>query len=108
PKPLEPDVAEHVAAAVLYGTPNIRAMNFLGEPPVVIGPQYEPKTLKVCAPEDFVCSDGLNFAAHTSHGYDGLIEKGVDFAASRLGLEPTAPPDQWDPLPAQPAPLETP
>lgn len=108
PKPLGPDVAEHVAAAVLYGTPNIRAMNFLGEPPVVIGPQYEPKTLKVCAPEDFVCSDGLNFAAHTSYGYDGLIEQGVDFAASRLGSEPTAPPDQWDPLPAQPAPAPAP
>ncbi len=105
PKPLQPEVADKVAAVVLYGTPNIRAMNFLGEPPVVIGQQYQDKTLKVCAPEDFVCSDGLNFAAHTSYGYDGLINQGVDFAAGRLGLGPSpnpAPPGQWDHPPANP------
>lgn len=99
PKPLQPEVAEKVAAVVLYGTPHIRAMNFLGEPPVVIGQQYQGKTLKVCAPEDFVCSDGMNFAVHTSAGYDGLINQGVDFAADHLGLQPapsTVPPDQWD------------
>jgi hypothetical protein len=107
PKPLQPDIAEHVAAVVLYGTPNVRAMNFLGEPPVIIGPEYEAKTLKVCAPEDFVCSDGLNFAAHTSYGYNGLITQGVDFAAARLGLQPAAPaapPAPWDQLPAPAAP----
>lgn len=50
PKPLAPDVASHVAAVVLFGTPNERAMNFIGEPPVVIGRQYRAKTLKLCAP----------------------------------------------------------
>lgn len=50
PKPLQPDIAEHVAAVVLYGTPNLRAMNFLGEPPVIIGPEYEAKTLKGVRP----------------------------------------------------------
>jgi cutinase len=105
PKPLQAEVADHVAAVVLYGTPNLRAMNFLGEPPIVIGPQYEAKTVKVCAPEDAICSDGLNFAAHTSSAYDGLIDQGVDFAAGRLGLNPApnAPPaDQWDQPPPTP------
>ncbi|OMC31195.1 cutinase [Mycobacterium sp. GA-1841] len=105
PKPLAPEVADKVAAVVLYGTPNIRAMNFLGEPPVVIGQQYVDKTLKVCAPEDFVCSDGLNFAAHTSSGYDSLVNQGVDFAAGRLGLAPPAgpaAPGSWDQPPANP------
>ncbi|BBY43788.1 cutinase family protein [Mycolicibacterium celeriflavum] len=106
PKPLQPEVADHVAAVVLFGMPNVRAMNFLGEPPVVIGPLYEAKTIKVCAPEDAVCSDGLNFAAHTSYAYDGMIEKGVAFAADRLGPSPgqglpppggdAPPPGDWD------------
>jgi cutinase len=85
PKPLEPQVADHVAAVVLFGMPNVRAMNFLGEPPVVIGPTYQDKTIKVCAPEDPVCSDGLNFAAHDTYAGDGaMIGKGATFAASRL------------------------
>ena len=79
PKPLAPDVASHVSSVVLFGMPNVRAMNFLGEPPVVIGPLYQDKTVKVCAIEDPVCSDGMNFAAHdTSHVCDdaGLVWKG--------------------------------
>ncbi|OIN78695.1 cutinase family protein [Mycobacterium malmoense] len=86
PKPMEPDVADHVSSVVLFGTPNLRAMNFLGEPPVVIGPLYQGKTIKVCAPEDPVCSDGVNFAAHDAYADDGaMIDKGVAFAAGRLG-----------------------
>jgi hypothetical protein len=79
--------------------PNGRAMNFLGQPPVVIGPAYLAKTIKVCAPEDPVCSDGMNFAAHDMYVQDGsIIDKGADFAASRLG--------GGSPAPA-PAPLPT-
>jgi hypothetical protein len=86
PKPLNPDVANHVSSVVLFGTPNVRAMNFLGEPPLAIGPLYQAKTIKVCAPEDPVCSDGLNFSAHDTYAGDGaMIEKGVDFALGHLG-----------------------
>jgi cutinase len=91
PKPLAPSVANHVAAVVLYGMPNVRAMNFLGEPPVTIGPTYQSKTIKVCVPEDPVCSDGLNFAAHDSYASDtAMVDQGVNFAAARLGA-PGAP-----------------
>ena len=88
PKPLSPDVANHVAAVVLFGTPNVRAMNFLGQPQVVIGPLYQAKTIQVCATEDPVCSEGMNFAAHDTYAAnDGdVINTGVDFAANRLGL----------------------
>ncbi|MBW0018130.1 MAG: cutinase family protein [Mycobacterium sp.] len=86
PKPLSPDIANHVAAVVLYGMPNVRAMNFLGEPPVVIGPTYAAKTVKVCVPEDPVCSDGLNFAAHDTYADDAsFVDQGAAFAAGRLG-----------------------
>jgi cutinase len=85
PNPLDPEVASHVSSVVLFGMPNIRAMNFLGQPPVVIGPLYENKTLKVCVAEDPVCSDGLNFAAHNAYAADvSMVDQGVDFAAGRL------------------------
>lgn len=85
PKPLDPEIAEHVAAVVLFGLPNVRAMNFLGEPPVVIGPLYEAKTSTLCAVEDPVCSDGLNFAVHNPTSYNGdLSSKGATFAANLL------------------------
>jgi cutinase len=99
PKPLSPDLANHVAAVVLFGTPNVRAMNVLGQPQLVIGPLYQAKTIQVCATEDPVCSEGMNFAAHDTYANDGdVINKGVDFAASRLGAGgapvPAAPPRQ--------------
>lgn len=86
PKPLEPDVADHVAAVVLFAMPNERAMNFLKEPTIAIGPLYQAKTLQVCAPEDAVCSDGMSFAAHDSYAGDDatMVQQGADFAAQRL------------------------
>ena len=84
PKPLQPDVADHVAAVVLFGTPNARAMSFLNEPPLTIGPLYAGKTLELCATNDPVCSDGLEFAAHDSYADGGLIERGAAYAAGRL------------------------
>ncbi|MDD4865885.1 MAG: cutinase family protein [Mycobacterium sp.] len=89
PKPLSPDVASHVSSVVLFGLPNARAMNFLGEPPVVIGPQYEAKTVKVCVQDDPVCSDGLNFSAHNTYVDNAsMIDQGAEFAASRLNGTP--------------------
>ncbi len=94
PRPLDPAVAEHVSAVVLFGTPNARAMEFLGQPQVAIGPLYQAKTLKVCAPEDPVCSQGMNFAAHNSYADDqASIDQGAAFAAARVG---------GGPAPAQP------
>ena len=92
PKPLSPDVANHVSSVVLFGMPNVRAMNFLNQPQVSIGPMYQGKTIKVCAPEDPICSDGMNFAAHDAYADDGaMIDKGAAFAASRLGQGPVGP-----------------
>jgi cutinase len=89
PRPLDPALASHIAALVLFGTPNVRAMNFLGQPQLVIGPLYQAKTIQVCAVEDPICSDGMNFSAHNSYVDDGsVIAQGVDFAASRLQSGP--------------------
>ena len=84
PKPLRPEVADNVAAVVLFGKPNVRAMNLAGMPRVVIGPLYEAKTIQLCIENDPVCSDGLDFAAHDQYIENGTIDRGADFAASRL------------------------
>jgi cutinase len=112
PKPLPPEVADHVAAVVLFGMPNVRAMNFLGEPPVAIGPAYQAKSIQLCAPEDPVCSEGLNFAAHDTYADDGtIVDQGAAFAASRLGPGPARnapPPAPGPPAPAAPPPAGAP
>ena len=84
PKPLQPQVADNVAAVVLFGKPNARAMNFLGEPQVVIGPLYQEKTIALCVQNDPICSDGLEFAAHDRYVENGTIDQGAAFAAERL------------------------
>ncbi|GJF13142.1 cutinase [Mycolicibacterium cyprinidarum] len=84
PKPLQPEVADNVAAVVLFGKPNARAMNLLGEPQVVIGPLYQEKTIQLCVANDPICSDGLEFAAHDRYIQNGTIDQGAAFAADRL------------------------
>ncbi|HWF26839.1 MAG TPA: cutinase family protein [Mycobacterium sp.] len=86
PKPLDPEVANHVSSVVLFSLPSDKAMNFFGEPPVVIGPLYQGKTIKLCAAEDPICADGMNFAAHDTYSTNGpIIDQGAAFAADRLG-----------------------
>jgi cutinase len=84
PKPMPPDVAGHVAAVTLFGTPSNQFMDMVGAPPIVIGPLYQPKTVELCANDDPVCSTGGDWAAHNSYATDGMVEQGANFAASHL------------------------
>ena len=86
PKPMDPEVANHISSVVLFSVPNERSMNFFGEPPVVIGPLYQAKTIQVCAPGDPICAEGMNFAAHDTYASNvAVIDQGAAFAADRLG-----------------------
>ncbi|MEB3981135.1 cutinase family protein [Mycobacterium sp. 663a-19] len=110
PKPLDPEVANHISSVVLFALPSDKAMNFFGEPPVVIGPLYQAKTIKVCAPGDPICSDGMNFAAHDTYSTNvAMIDTGATFAAGRvvsdLAAPPTAVPGAPTVLPGPPAAL---
>jgi hypothetical protein len=44
------DTATTVLTFQHFGMLNVRTMNYLGEPPIVIGPLYQAKTIKVCIP----------------------------------------------------------
>ena len=84
PQPMPPEVADHVAAVVLFAKPNDRAMGFLRQPPIVIGPLYEPKTVEFCVEGDIVCSDGLDRTLHEPDSYHEMVDQGAGYAADRL------------------------
>jgi cutinase len=84
PKPMPPDVANHVAAVALFGTPSNGFMNQFGAPPIIIGPLYVPKTTELCAAGDPVCSDGGDWGAHNTYADNGMVDQAAAFAASHL------------------------
>lgn len=84
--PMAPEIADHVAAVVLFGAPSTRFLDAIGAPPIAIGSLYADKTLRQCIPDDPVCtSDGGNLFAHSQYGANGLIDEAAAFAADRLG-----------------------
>jgi cutinase len=86
--PMPPAVASHVAAVVLFGTPDSWVLNLADQsaPPISIGPLYTGKTLQLCATGDPVCfPGGLDRSAHSSYKDNGMADQAADFAAHRLG-----------------------
>jgi cutinase len=92
--PMPPAVAPHVAAVVLFGTPDSWFMNLVARsaPPITIGQLYTAKTLQLCATGDPVCfPGGLDRSAHSSYKDNGMADQAADFAARQLsGLAPAA------------------
>lgn len=84
PKPMPPQVANHVGAVTMFGTPSDQFMERYGAPVIVIGPLYRPKTIELCAQGDSVCGDGSNPAAHMSYTVNGMVNQAADFAVGHL------------------------
>ncbi|OBB85335.1 cutinase [Mycobacterium colombiense] len=86
PPPMPPDIAKHVAAVALFGTPSGQFLQKYNAPPLTIGPLYQPKTLELCAQGDPVCGNGddSGFAAHTSYPVNGMTSQAANFASSHL------------------------
>jgi cutinase len=85
--PIAPAVASHVAAVVLFGTPDDWFLNLVdqGAPPLTIGSAYSAKTLQLCAPGDPVCfPGGLDRSAHSSYLDNGMADQAADFAVNAL------------------------
>lgn len=87
PAPLPGDLANHVAAVVLFGKPAGENLVKYGAPPAGVGLQYPEKALDLCAPGDSVCTGtplvGPN-DAHSSYPWNGMVGQGAAFAVSRL------------------------
>jgi hypothetical protein len=117
PNPMPPDVADHVAAVALFGTPNDRFMHAIGQPDVTVGPMYAAKTIDLCVPDDFVCSQGRDFNAHMQYVDAGMVDQAAAYTATRLAARPApaapppAPPSaalRQSPVPAAPPPAPAP
>ncbi len=89
PQPMPPEVANHVAAVALFGTPSTRFMTQFGQPTIVIGPPYVAKTTEYCAAGDPVCGDGGDFGAHNAYLDNGMVDQAASFAASHLSAPST-------------------
>lgn len=92
PAPLPPDVADHVAAVVVFGNPLDRT---LGTSLNTVSPQYANRTLDLCNAGDPVCTprpgetaapprEELFSPAHLGYLESGLVTQGATFAADRL------------------------
>ncbi len=87
PKPMPPEVANHVAAVTLFGKPSTQWLQNYGAPTITIGPLYAPKTIDLCAPGDSICdgeAGGTPTLAHAQYPVNGMVGQAADFAASRL------------------------
>lgn len=81
---LPPQVANHVAAVAVFGNPESTFSRALGGGRLpVISPLYRPKTIDLCVPDDPICSEGRNPAAHVAY-VPGMTNQAAAFAASRL------------------------
>ena len=85
PPPMPPDVANHVAAVTLFGTPSPQFLQQYGAPLITIGPLYQPKTLELCADGDTICeSVGTPGLAHALYAVNGMTGQAAGYAASHL------------------------
>jgi hypothetical protein len=84
PAPMPPEIANHVAAVTLFGTPSDDFLHKYRAPTIVIGPLYQPKTLELCAPGDGICGNGDDPVAHVSYGLNGMTAQAANYAASHL------------------------
>jgi cutinase len=82
---LPPEVADHVAAVAVFGNPKSTFARKLGGGQLpAISPLYRPKTIDLCVPDDPICSEGKNEAAHRLYDQNGMTNQAAGFAASRL------------------------
>ncbi len=87
PKPMPPEIANHIAAVTLFGKPSAEWLQNYGAPAIVIGPLYAPKTDELCAPGDTICdgdAGGAPSLAHAEYPVNGMTAQAADYAASHL------------------------
>jgi cutinase len=82
---MPPEVANHVAAAALFGGPKSAFADSLSPGPLpTISAPYASKTIDLCVPNDPICSDGWDMRAHVAYIQTGMVNQAAAFAGSRL------------------------
>lgn len=82
---MPPQVANHVAAVVLFGPPSSAYSSGLwGGPLPVLASSYRPKSIDFCLPDDIYCDESGNVIPHLMYVQDGKASEGAAFAAGKL------------------------
>jgi cutinase len=83
---LPASVADHVAAAALFGGPSSSFADSLSPGPLpTIGPAFAAKTIDLCVPNDPICFEGgWDMGAHGAYIQSGMVNQAASFAAARL------------------------
>jgi cutinase len=86
--PMPASVAHHVAAVVLFGTPQPYILGLLDHsaPPIAVDAAYTAKMIQLCDQGDPICSPGgLDRAAHSAYASNGSAEQAAQFVVNQLG-----------------------
>ncbi len=87
PQPLPAEVADHVAAVVLFGKPSDAWTSRYGAPAITVGPAYAAKTTQLCAQGDTICDGtpgGNPSFAHALYPVNGMVGDAAAFAVGKL------------------------
>ncbi|UXA11217.1 cutinase family protein [Mycobacterium sp. SMC-8] len=87
PLPIPADVADNVAAVVLFGMPAGWSAVKYGAPDIDVGPAYAARALELCAPGDTVCSGAPpsgSSAPHQQYAVNGMADQAATFAVGQL------------------------
>ena len=87
PQPLPTEVADHVAAVVLFGKPSDAWTSRYGAPAITVGPAYASKTTQLCAQGDTICDGtpgGNPSFAHALYPVNGMVGDAATFAVGKL------------------------
>lgn len=87
PPPIPADVADNVAAVVLFGMPAGWSATKYRAPVIDVGPSYAARAIELCAPGDTVCSGAPatgSSAAHQQYATNGMADQAATFAAGQL------------------------
>ncbi|OLP01093.1 cutinase family protein [Mycolicibacterium porcinum] len=82
-----PQVADHVAASALFGTPQTSFSGLLaaGQVLPMLAPQYAANTITQCNEGDPICWEGgWDMGAHVSYVQSGKVAQAADFVAAKL------------------------
>ena len=81
-----PDIAKHVAATALFGTPRSSFAGMLaGRSLPTLTPAYAANAIDQCSVGDPICWEGgADMGAHVTYALSGKVAQAADFVAAKL------------------------
>ncbi|ROZ89182.1 cutinase family protein [Gordonia sp. OPL2] len=87
PPPLPGDVADNIAAVVLFAPPSDRFLRDIGSPPIEVDREYKAKTKSYCIAGDNICDGapaGQPNGLHVLYSVNGMTLDAADYVKRHL------------------------